>query len=401
MNAHDAHEHEQRLLSRIEQVAAAHDLPSDRAARAAAVASLSETYTRRRERVSEVASDRAALLARLVFFLPRDVVRVRPALDELRRAGALPPGRRWRVLDLGAGLGATTLGVASFAAEHGRVDALEVTAVDRDAGALALLSELLRDTAELGLPPVRLEPRPADVRTFEPPRGEPYDLVVAGLVLNELWGERFGANEGAALARRWVRLLAPGGSVLILEPALRETARRLMRVRDLLADEGSSVGVFAPCARGGPCPMLLGERDWCHTDVHGPLPPPVAELAAAAGLRTERRSLAHLTLRSDGRRLDDGIGGVDGRGSVPTASIHRVVSSLLRSKGKREVMLCGEAGLLRCTRLERHRSEPNMDMDDLSRGDVVEVRGGTRRGEGLRVGPEDGVRRLMGTVREP
>jgi SAM-dependent methyltransferase len=374
-------------MDRIERVAAARGFPTDPTRRAAAVAALSQTYTRRRQDVHGVADDDTALLARLVFFLPRDMARMGLPLEELRGANALPPRRTWRVLDLGAGLGATTLGVAAFAHAHDLADSLRVVAVDRDERALSVLKELTARPEELGLLPLALDTQQADALSFDPFTSEAgFDLIVAGLVLNELWSDRFDEAAAAALIQRWATALAPGGSMVILEPALRDTARRLMAVRDRIAAGSGPARVFAPCVRSGPCPMLENDRDWCHSDLPGELPGGVAELAAAAGLRTERRTLAHLTLRVDGRQLGDGR--VVGHGEL-----HRVVSSPQRSKGKCERMGCGDSGLVRWMRLDRHAGPATRDLEQARRGDLLVTTGGELRGGRLRLGPTSSVRR--------
>jgi SAM-dependent methyltransferase len=378
---------EHALLSHIEQVAEARGMAADGGVRARAVAALSETYTRRRERVGALPGDAATLLPRLVFFLPRDMGRVQVPLGELRDAGALPEGRRWRVLDLGAGLGATSLGTALFAAEHGLVDALSVTAVDHDGRALGLLRDVLGCPPTVGLPPIRLTPRTADATSLDPSAVDgPFDLILAGLVLNELWGPRFDEDDAAVWLRRWTDALAPDGSLIVIEPALREPTRRLMRLRDRLAGAHGPPTVFAPCLRSGPCPMLANARDWCHTDLPGRLPEGVAELAAAAGLREQRRTLAYLTLRRDGRRLVDAV---RPHGGQP----YRVVSGRLGSKGKCERVGCGEGGLVRWTRLDRHAGPATEDWDHAHRGDVVLCERERANGPQSRLGPEAQVRR--------
>ncbi|HJL19825.1 MAG TPA: hypothetical protein RMH99_29445, partial [Sandaracinaceae bacterium LLY-WYZ-13_1] len=114
---------------------------------AAAVRRLSELYTRDRDLLEEAG---AALAARLRFFLPRDLPKIQGPLAELSAAGVLPAGPVWRVLDAGAGLGATTLGAAELAGRVG-VERLEVTALERDAASLDVFTQITRQAAEDGL----------------------------------------------------------------------------------------------------------------------------------------------------------------------------------------------------------------------------------------------------------
>jgi len=93
---------------------------------AAQVGRVSELYTSQRHAMDGASG---ALAARLRFFLPRDLAKVAGPLGELGRA--LPAGPRWRILDVGAGLGTTTLGVAALAGRLG-IEQLEV--VEKDVG---------------------------------------------------------------------------------------------------------------------------------------------------------------------------------------------------------------------------------------------------------------------------
>src|SRR5690606_20883744 len=166
-----------------------------------------------------------SLAARLAFFMPRDLLKVSGPLMALSRMGAMPgAGGTLRVLDLGAGLGGSCLGVAAYAAQTGAAARLHVVAVDRDARALGELTRLAADAASLGLVPVGVEARATDLRAPSAWRGGPYDLILLGLALNE---DEAAAAEEARLLRALCALLAPGGALIVLEPALRETTRAL------------------------------------------------------------------------------------------------------------------------------------------------------------------------------
>jgi hypothetical protein len=79
----------------------------------------------------------------------------------------------------------------------------------------------------------------------------------------------------------------------------------------------------------------------------------------------------------------DGIGLAQTQAvKAPSGRRLRVVSELIRSKGKREAFLCGElltadgkhlAARVKATRLERDRTTANAAWDELRRGDVLAV----------------------------
>jgi SAM-dependent methyltransferase len=359
---------------------------------ARAVAELSRVYTRSRADIAQVTGTNWALAARLRFFLPRDLLKVVGPLAALDRASALPAGPEWRVLDLGAGLGATSLGIARFAAETGAAERLSVVAVDRDAGALAEMAALASVAQDLGLVPIRLETREQDLWSKDARRGGPFDLIVLGLAINE--NESAGAaTESAELLRGLASALSPNGALIVIEPALRTTTRALQAVRDELVMRSGPPDVLWPCPHDAPCPMLPNERDWCHAELPLELPEPLAALAAAAGLRDEKLTYAALVLTNEpGNELERG-----GR-----AGALRLVSALMPSKGKVEAIGCTPEGtLVRLMRLDRHASAANADLDRARRGDSLELPREDLEAARVRVGPDATVRVVSSEARGP
>ena len=162
--------------------------------------------------------------------------------------------------------------------------------------------------------------------------------MLAGQILSELdvgLQEAARVDRHAALLAAWVELhLEPDGSLVVVEPALRDRTRHLHRVRDALLAAG--VTVFAPCLHASSCPALAIETNWCHEDLDVDLPAWLAPVARAAGLRREGLTFSYLVLRRDARRLANAVA------PAPRATALRVVSGAVVSKGKREAFLCGE-----------------------------------------------------------
>lgn len=338
---------------------------------AAAVRDVSHYYTRDREQVERTGHDMAPLAARLRFFLPRDLYKLWSPLSELWTLAKLPRREPLRVLDLGAGLGTSTLGVLSFAAHVGAAAKVEVTACDRDARALAVMERLVAAPVGLDCVPARVNTREVDLarpnRWSLPRKG--FDLVIAGLCLNELTAHEDDEDARTDTALDWLRgafeHVAEDGALIVLEPALRSQSRLLQRVRDALQANGPP-HVFAPCLGIAGCPMLERERDWCHDRMHYALPDALADLARGAGLRTGDLTYSYLTLRHDSLNLS----AIAGPGRVA----FRVVGGPGRSKGKLELDLCGGASAPRLQRLDRHRDRRHDVLAGAQRGTLLGLR---------------------------
>jgi hypothetical protein len=278
-------------------------------------------------------------------------------LPELYAGAAAPPAR---ALDLGAGTGAVG---AALRARFGA--GLEVVAIDRVASAGVVAADLERDV-------------PAGLGRFE--------LIVAAHLLGELFVAEPVERRLESLARRvlaWRReLLAEGGLLVLVEPALRETSRALLGVRDRLLAAGLSV--VAPCFWAGPCPALARERDWCHDAA--PAPSSAERAAAGPSALSSRIDFSYLALRATPPAPAD-----------PT--MFRVVSDRLVEKGRLKVFACGASGRHPFVRLDRAASAANAALEDLERGDVATISGTAEAADGRRITAESVVTRR--TTSEP
>ena len=305
-------------------------------------------YTSERDRLTERPSDpRADLAARAVFFTLADEPKLAVPLGELVHRGALPARRPLRAIDVGAGCGALSLGLATRMNEP-----LELTLIDRDADALAIAAGALRRCA----PHARVTTIVGDITRAPLP---PAELVLIGSALNEL-----PVAERVPLVTRALAAIADDGAVIAIEPALRDTTRALHELRDAVLGAGAA-HVFAPCTRrGAPCPALANPGDWCHEDRAVRLDPRVAELARVTHLRDAGLKFSYLVLRRAPTPLVDAGG-----------AAWRVVSAAHAPKGKLELYGCSDAGRVQLRLLNRNRAEPNRAFERAARGDVVVLDG--------------------------
>lgn len=301
------------------------------------------------------------LEARVAFSFARDVPKGAAAVRELVAAGLL--GTPLRILDVGAGLGAMTWGVVRALEAAGAKGRVESLLVDADARALEVATKIAA-AAPRGAVELAITTRAQRVAA-KLPRA---DLVIVGQVLSELdtqLDEAARIEKHSAFVADLLRdSVAEDGALVIVEPALRDRTRHLHAVRDRLAGGGATV--FAPCLHAEACPALVKEEDWCHEDVAVDLPKWLVPLARAAGLRFQGLTFSHLVLRKDEGRLVTRLkeGGLR----------LRVVSDVMRTKGKTELFACTAAGnRVRLRRLERDEKSAPSGWDELQRGDVVTV----------------------------
>lgn len=317
--------------------------------------------------------------AYLTYYLPVNLAKVQALLEEMPATTFATADRRgtFRILDLGSGPGTTALAALDWVSRHPTLQSAEVEVVSLDRSERAIAEgRRLWEAYARKIPPTRA--RLMTVRgdlegggfdTISKTLGQSdlqgyFDLIVMGNCLNELFraaGDPI--RKRADLIRAAAPLLAPTGTVMIIEPALRDTSRNLHLVRnDLLGQAEPPLGVYSPCLHDRPCPALVKDTDWCHEE--RPWNPPAFIQAIDQEVRFIKDALkfSYLLLRKDRERIAP---------DVP--EIFRVVSELRVMKGEKRAWLCNQTGRPEVGRLDRLQSPSNAAVDDWHRGAIVRI----------------------------
>lgn len=337
-------------------------LPHELKEVAQGIRQLSMGLTRERELAGARYMDDPKLLgAYLLFYWPVSYAQARQIFGELQR-------RPKTVLDLGSG----PAPVSFAAADAG---AAEVTAADRSKPALQLARELAAEAGEA------LSTRDWDpLKSKALPDGE-FDVISMGHVLNELYGDApDAALKRAELCEAALAKVKKGGSLLIIEPALRDTSRGLLQLRDVLVERGYAVR--APCMFRGPCPALIKGSDWCHAERDWQPPRLLEELARAASLHKESLKMSYLVLAPKGEAWAE----------LPKGRLFRIVSESLEGKGRQRFMACGPEGRVGVALQQKHETKENKAFFYLKRGDVFRIDETEPRGDGLALNEKSTVK---------
>ena len=365
--------------------------------RSQAVAELSRLYTKERVALPlQYLDDPDYGTAYLRYFLPVNLSKIQVLLDELPGETIVRgQNEHIAVLDLGCGPGTGVLAALDWLQQRyrERVPDLSVVAADHSHQALRSTDRLWDIYCrESGIDRCRLQThagnleRPLNGSLGEKIRaGGPYNLIILANCLNELFtgiGDPAGAR--ASLVSELLPLLMPDGTVVLLEPALRQTARDLHQIRDRLLEEQQCT-VYSPCLHEGRCPALINPDDWCHEERAWETPPSIKMIDREVGFIKDALKFSYLLLRKDGRTI------------VPRhPQTFRIVSELRVLKGDTRAWVCNELGRSELGRLDRARSSNNSAWDECQRGTIVQIEG-LQRKEGSTLGriPADGTVELL------
>ena len=345
-----------------------------------AVSELSHLFTKKRDALGiDYLKDPVLARAYLRYFFPVNLSKIQVLLDELPENWQEPPGGRpLRVLDLGSGPGTGALALLDWLNQHDR-DSLEnvrVVAADRSAEALRQARVLWSEYSCLtDMKEASLMCHEADV-TRDGAQGwrhaiaqqAPYDLIIFSNCINELFGRTtHSINERVDLIARLLTLLAAHGTLMIVEPALRETSRALHLIRDQLFQEKRCT-VYSPCLHEGRCPALINRDDWCHEERAWEPPSLIQLIDREVGFIKDALKFSYLLLRTDGKTI-----------VKRSPDTFRFVSELRKLKGDTRAWLCNELGRTEAGRLDRAAADMNSAWDECQRGAIVRIEGLTRK----------------------
>ena len=336
------------------------------------VGQLSYRFTRERElTIGNYLEDSATALAYLAYFFPVNAAKVYRLLDELAPTFADIDSDAIRVLDLGCGPGTGAMAVLDWVKSKGWFHSrrLHCVAVDRSSASLMTCQRLWSAYCETEgnsshtLLPLRENLQEGLSRQIKHEGGtRGYDLIIIQNVLSELAAGKPDSEEvRTKLVTIALDMLSDHGTVMVIEPALRDASRQLHEVRDrLLRDRKCTV--YSPCLHERSCPALVNPDDWCHEERVWNPPAWIKAIDRDVGFIKDALKFSYVLLRKDGRSI------------VRRApDVYRVVSELRVFKGEKRAWLCNEQGRPEVGRLDRKRSPSNAAFEDWHRGAIVRI----------------------------
>lgn len=289
--------------------------------------------------------------AYLLYFTLINAAKVWHCLNQA--AAFLPRKGPVRILDIGAGPGTTAFAASHFFGSR----PIEIFAVEQNRSISRDAAQIFQRFRASENHHLTLKNIPFTERTQI--REKQFHLAVASNVLNELQ-----MHQHFPLVKN---ILRHAELFLSIEPATQKSTRQMMRLRDRVVFEKSAF-LLAPCPHQKNCPMLShNSRDWCHFYIDWKCPEILRQLERFTRNKHDYVKMCYF---------------IYGRTSPAFPEKNsRTVSSPIKSRGKKEYVLCGADGKLRkIERLEKDRTETNAGFDKLKRGDILEYDGPDRLG---------------------
>jgi SAM-dependent methyltransferase len=217
-----------------------------------------------------------SVLGYLAYHFPVFFMQTEHLLAMLARDGLLK--KSMTILDIGTGPGVVPLAIADFWSrlDSAKADVYSIERSEEHIEAFLYLRD--RFVPKGGIVSVK-SPTRADITAADPVKiPQKIDLVVFSNVLNELSGT--GTEQRADLVVHYAGMLAPDGTILIVEPAEEETSTQLRVLSLALKKRGLTIH--------SPCSFVWGtnctpDRCWSFVTAPSIRPTQIMETLAACG----------------------------------------------------------------------------------------------------------------------
>ncbi len=272
--------------------------------------------------------------------------------------------RPLKILDIGSGPTPASVSIL----DNITAKDIQVSLIDHSDKALTLAKKIINtDYKNVS---VASEKSNIESRAFTTIQGE-YDIIVMSHVLNELY-----KNQKDAVAKRKEFLdsimthMGESTLLIINEPAILESSRNLIKIRDLLND---TVNILSPCVHAQnktQCPALkAGENHTCHQENTWSPIAPVSDLAKQAGLdRTSVKMTCFVFSKTEQNAINE--------------NLYRVVSdAMLNKAGRIRYLLCNSQDRIAFSAKKDDTLSVQKGFFALKRGTVINLTNPQLRGD--------------------
>ncbi len=159
-----------------------------------------------------------------------------------------------------------------------------------------------------------------------------------------------------------LKCMTRDGIVIIIEPALKKFSRRLMNLRTEIIETRKS-SILLPCLHTNPCALLnvRKQREWCHQSISWEPPDFMKIINRGLNREIEHLKFSYLVIAKK-----------DYKKSICNG--FRVISRVLKEKGKKRCFLCTPNGRVELVRLDKSKNTVNTPFDEIIKGDIIALK---------------------------
>ncbi len=163
------------------------------------------------------------------------------------------------------------------------------------------------------------------------------------------------------------------GYILILEPGTKRAFKKTLKIKDYLIQRGFSL--LNDC----PAHKCWKEDDWCHENIYFPRNVLIMNVENQNKLNNKFINFIYLLMKKGEERIEN-------------KEYHKVISNLIKHKGRYLLEVCGKEKISRYELMERDLSQSNKDFLNIRRGDIIEIKLFELKGEVFRLNKNSTVK---------
>ena len=283
-------------------------------------------------------SDKNLFGAYLLYYFPISYLQIQSIIGSVQNEFekiAEAKTEKIRILEIGSGPAPGTTAIIDKIRKLNENAKIEVVLLDSSKNALEVAKKVIQTDFEN----VSVKTHVTDLENEKilSKIGSGFSVILLSHVLNELW-----KNNGDKIPLRLEflskakNLLDSDNALLILnEPALLESSRNLMKVRDaiLQSEDFSNLDLISPCPHSlsKSCPALSSENQTCHAENFFDPIEPIKSLAHGAGLDRESVKMCFFVFKTDNKNAQS---------DEKNTSLTVVSEGMLNKSGRIRFMLC-------------------------------------------------------------
>lgn len=272
-------------------------------------------------------------IAYLSYNFPMNVAKVIWIMNLIKNLSILNR-EKLRVLDLGCGEGAGSIGIYSVFGDKIKY----FKGIDNSYERLKYYDEFMKIT-ETDFESINM-----NINDVNNMNLNEFDIIISSNLLYEI-----GIDKSIRFINKLLRKMNNDTILILVEPALKESSQILMNIRDDIIKKNFVI----PCSHKGSCPLILKDG-WCYKVLRW-VYPLFMEIINRKLFRDLRLKFSYLVIKKE----DEDI-----------KNTFCFLSNTKIEKGKYKNNFCSKDGIINCMLLKKELNDKNRIFKDIEHGDI-------------------------------
>lgn len=328
-------------------------------------------------------SDKNLFGAYLLYYFPVSYLQIQTVVESFETAentaiSTNSNNNCIKILEIGSGPAPGTIAICDKLREKNPNAKIEITLLDSSKNALETAKKIIQSDFKN----VDIKTQVCNLESISNEKliinNSQFSIILMSHVLNELWKtDNKKIEKRINFLKNVKNFLSENGVLILNEPAVLESSRNLIKVRDeiLNNEEFSELSLIAPCQNLFStnsttekiiCPCLLSENQTCHAEKMWKPNEPILSLAKGAKLDRQSVKMTYFVFQK--------ISPITSNISPTTSHLTIVSDSMLNKSGRVRFMLCDGKRRFSISAKKDDEHAKKIGFFDLKRYDKIQIK---------------------------